>query len=394
MSDIPFEWNWTAPRQVVFGWGRRRELGSLLQPLARRVWLIPGSRTLVGSPVWAEILANLKQADISVVQLPTQSREPLVEDVDRCVTEIRHAGLQPGDAILAIGGGSAIDLGKAVSGLVTQQEFTTVVDYLEGVGTGKTLTSSPLPFIVLPTTAGTGSEATRNAVISSLNPPYKKSLRSPRLVPELVILDPELTVTAPRNVTVWCGMDALTQLLESLISCRATPQTDRRAFEGLQSFPDALRRAARDPLDQAARQQLAYGAYLSGLTLANGGLGIAHGLAAALGIQCQTPHGLACAVLLPLALRLNFEASLVRLAWVGRLWSPAFTGTDREAAEHAVEVVSNLLTDLNIPVKLRDLGVRYEQLPKLVAGSHGNSRHGNPIELNDALLLAALEEML
>lgn len=387
-------WNWTAPRQVVFGWGRRSELGGLLQSLASRVWLVPGSRTLVASPVWKEILEDLATNRIEVEQLPVISHEPLTEDVDGPVIDIRRKGIKEDDIVLAIGGGSAIDLGKAIAGLVTQADFRTVVDYLEGVGTGKKLVNKPMPFVALPTTAGTGSEATRNAVISSVEPAYKKSLRSPGLVPEMVVIDPELTVTASRSTTVSCGMDALTQLLESYLSCRATSQTRALALEGLTGFPEALRRVATGHSDRSDRERLSYGAYLSGLTLANGGLGIAHGIAAALGIQSQTPHGLACAVLLPLALKMNYEACVEQLAVIGRLWDPMIGNDDRTAAESVLRVVDSLLNDLEIPRQLGELGVEREEIPALVRGSHGNSRQGNPIPLDDVQIHKELEMML
>lgn len=394
MGGAGESWNWTAPRQVVFGWGRRAELGSLLKMQARRVWLIPGSQTLVAAPLWREILDDLAANGIEVEQLPIISREPLTEDVDRRVIEIWEQGVRASDVVLSIGGGSAIDLGKGIAGLVTQSSFETVVDYLEGVGTGRTLVEAPLPFVAVPTTAGTGSEATRNAVISSLDPAYKKSLRSPRLVPELVVLDPELTLTVPQNTTVWCGMDALTQLLESYLSCRSTAQTRAMALEGLDGFPEALRSAVSDPRDRTARERLVYGAYLSGLTLANGGLGIAHGIAAALGVQSQTPHGLACAILLPLALKMNFNSCVERLAVVGRLWNPAVGEDDRTAAESVMKTVERLLDELGIPRRLNDLGVTQEQIPALVKGSQGNSRQGNPIPLDDELVRKELEMLL
>jgi len=387
-------WNWTAPRQVVFGWGRRGELGGLLKQFAKRVWVVPGSRRLTAAPVWQEILSQVVENEIEVEQLPIISREPLVEDVDRLVIDIRKRGLRTGDAILAIGGGSAIDLGKAVAGLVTQSDFQTVVDYLEGVGTGKRLQEPPIPFVAMPTTAGTGSEATRNAVISSLDPAYKKSLRSPLLVPELVVIDSELTVTASVRTTVSCGMDALTQLLESFISRRATSQTRALALEGLAGFPEALRRAVADPRDRVARERLAYGAYLSGLTLANGGLGIAHGIAAALGVQCQIAHGLACAVVLQLALKLNFESCQELLAEVGRLWNPDVGADRRMAAQSVLETVDSLLNELKVPRRLSELGVSGKLIPELVRGSHGNSRQGNPIPLEDSLIHKELEMML
>ena len=166
------------------------------------------------------------------------------------------------------------------------------------------------------------------------------------------------------------------------------------ALEGFTDFPEGLVRVVANPKDRPARERLAYGAYLSGLTLANGGLGIAHGLAAALGVQNQISHGLACAVLLPLALKLNFELCVERLAVVGRLWKGSSAGGDRVDAEFVLQTVDGLLTDLEVPKRLRELGVTREQIPDLVTGSHGNSRRGNPILLDDELIRRELEMML
>lgn len=188
-------------------------------------------------------------------------------------------------------------------------------------------------------------------------------------------------------------MDALTQLLESYLSNRSTPQTRALALEGLDGFPEALRRAVSDPRDRTARERLVYGAYLSGLTLANGGLGIAHGIAAALGVRYGR-HGLACAMLLPLALKMNFNSCVERLAIVGRLWNPVVGEDDRTAAESVMKTVERLLDELGIPRRLNDLGVTQEQIPALVKGSHGNSRQGNPIPLDDRISWRAQLEML
>jgi alcohol dehydrogenase class IV len=269
-----------------------------------------------------------------------------------------------------------------------------VRDYLEGVGKGLQLDVPPLPILAVPTTAGTGTEATRNAVISSTSPPFKKSLRSERLVPRIALVDPELTVSNPPSVTANSGMDAVTQLLESYFSRKAQPIPQALALSGLEGVVPALREAHRNRESRSAREKLAMAAMLSGMALANSGLGLAHGVASALGCHLGTPHGLACAVLLPIALRVN---ATVCLALFPQLSGPILGRSiaDPEAARDAILAeIDALGRDLAIPRRLSEIGVRKEQIPTLVQASRGSSMSGNPRDLSDDELAAILEEAL
>ncbi len=210
------------PARVVFGWGRRKELGPLARSLGHRAFVVSGSKSLERSGVVGQIQALLEEAGLTVCLLATLGHEPLVADVDAAVERILEFAPGPGDFVVALGGGSAIDLAKAVAALATNRHGHGVADFLEGVGKGLKIEKPPLPVLAIPTTAGTGSEATKNAVISSDDPPYKKSLRSELMVPRIVILDPELTVSLPPEITAHTGMDAITQLIESYISRRAS----------------------------------------------------------------------------------------------------------------------------------------------------------------------------
>ena len=382
------------PRQVVFGWGRRREVGSLAAALGRRVFVVCGSRSLRASGVLNELEAALSAAGLSVLDLGTISREPEVEDVDAMVGRLRElGGGVPGDHVLAIGGGSALDLGKAVSALATNRHSDTVRDFLEGVGRGLQITQRPLPLIALPTTSGTGSEATKNAVISSPSGKFKKSLRSDWMIPAIALIDPELTVTCPRTTTAWSGMDAITQLIESLITPKSTAITRALCWEGLRSAIPWLKRTCAEPDCRPAREALAHAAFLSGVTLANAGLGMAHGVAAALGVHCSVPHGLACAVLLPTALRVNRSTCEAALAEMAPLFEPRTGATPASAADFTIEAIAQLGRDLGVPERLRDLGVRQDQLAELVPASRGNSMNGNPRPLSDAELRDILEAL-
>ncbi len=421
--------DFVAPARTIFGWGRRAEIGTLATGLGRRALLITGSRTLGHSGVIDELVSLLGKAGVLAERLAAISREPEVADVDDAGSRLRQLGLCEGDFILAIGGGSAIDLGKAVAALATNADATSVRDYLEGVGRGLKITRPPLPILAVPTTAGTGSEATKNAVISSFDPPFKKSLRHDGLLPAAVLIDPELTASLPPDVTAYTGMDAITQLIESYVSCRAQPIPRALALQGLRlaapAIVPAVRRAesckhpgcfgAAGVLDASAREPreaMSLAAYLSGMALANSGLGLAHGAAAALGVHCRVPHGLACAVMLPAAMRVNRPVCQRELAELAEVIchserSEESTGGAAEAlrsaqgdskgaaaADAAVKWAERLCGELGIPRRLNDLGVRREQLPALVRDSRGNSMSGNPRQLTDEELFTLLEAML
>jgi len=383
--------NFLSPQKVVFGWGRVDEIGSLTRELGRRVFLVDGSRTLRSSAAWTRIMDAFAATEIHVEEITTISREPTIADVDLATEQVMKRHPRSGDVVIGIGGGAAMDLAKAVAAMATNSRGRSVREFLEGVGTGAELTEEPLPMIAIPTTAGTGSEATKNAVVSVDEPPCKKSLRSERMVPNVALIDPELTVSVSRNVTAAAGMDAITQLIESYISKRAQPIPRALCLEGLSKAIPAIRTACDQPEDQSAREAMSYAAYLSGVSLANSGLGMAHGVAAALGAICNVSHGLACAALLPIAMRVNMDVAIEDLATVGRLFGAAETDSIQQAALHGIEMVERLCEDLQIPKQLRNLGVQRDQLPLLVSGSRGNSMNGNPVQLSDEQLMETLE---
>ncbi len=381
------------PRQIAFGWGRRSELGILANRLGDRALVVLGSRGLASSRLWPSVIAGLNADGPQIVEVGTVSEEPTVSAVDRLLADVRALPRGQRDVVVAIGGGSAIDTAKALAALLPQGGTDSVADYLEGVGRGLKLEADPLPILAVPTTAGTGSEATRNAVISSYDPPFKKSLRSPQLVPQVALVDPELTTTSPPQITAHSGIDAVTQLIESYISCRATTVTRPLALAALEGLDAALLTAHETPDDRNARERMSQAALISGVTLGNGGLGIAHGVAAALGAVCGMTHGLACGVMLPVAIEINREIAHPDLARVGR----AVTGRrldDPSAVSALVDGIARLLDRLGIPRRLSQHGVRREQLSEIVRLSHGNSRNGNPREISDGELLERLEENL
>jgi len=363
--------------------------------LGRRAFVVCGSRTLESAGLLGEIGELLASGGVEAIRLDTLTHEPEVDDVDRTSAELRKAGAGQGDFVLAVGGGAAIDLAKAVAVMATNTESPTIKDYLEGVGKGLTLVAEPLPVLAMPTTAGTGCEATKNAVISCYNPAFKKSIRDERIVPRIALVDPELTVSAPPSVTAASGMDAITQLFESYISRKAQPIPRALAVEGLRCALPAIGEAVRDGRSQSAREAMSHAAMLSGMCLANAGLGMAHGVAPALGVHCRVPHGAACALMLPVALRVNREArlhDLARLAHALGIKGPSSAPED--AVDALIAHVESICDDVGVPRRLSDLGVTADKIPALVASSRGSSMSGNPRELSDEDLTGILEGML
>jgi alcohol dehydrogenase class IV len=388
---ILMNFNLLLPRKIVCGWGRRSELGTLAAQMGKRAFLVDGSRSLRASPLWDEMLESLRAAGIETIPVATATREPAIEDVDQATRMIREASPGDEDFVLGIGGGAALDLAKALSAMATNRHGESVRDFLEGVGRGLTLRDDPLPMLAVPTTAGTGTEATKNAVISVADPPCKKSLRSEKMVPHTVLIDAELTVSLPPRQTACSGMDAITQLIESFITHRTTPVTEALCREGLKLALPHLPRACRDGTDRPAREAMAVAALLSGVTLANSGLGMAHGVAAALGAIRDVPHGLACAVMLPVAMQVNRSVAEEKLAVIGTILEGDGLMLD-DAVAAALNGIERLCEEVGIPKRLREIGVIRDQIPAIVAGSRGNSMNGNPRELSDDELTAILEE--
>lgn len=394
MDHPHFHYDFSVPR-IVFGWGRRREVGTLGRTLGRRALVVSGLPGEVAERVLSELNASLREQNIEPLLIATMLHEPEVEDVDRTAHELLRHNAGEGDFLLAVGGGAAIDLAKATAAMATNHASTTVRDYLENVGRDLKITEPPLPVLAMPSTAGTGAEATRNAVISSCDPPFKKSLRDERILPRIALVDPELTVTVPPQVTAASGMDAITQLIESYISRKAQPIPQALAVQGLKLAVPAIAEAVENGASRPARECMSHAALLSGIALANSGLGFAHGVAPALGIHCRVPHGLACAVMLPAALRVNRE---VREAELAELARHVFDLMPRAPAGEAVDVfireIEVLCRRVGVPERLSELGVRGEQIPELVKSSRGSSMSANPRDVSDGELTRIFEEML
>ncbi len=383
-----------SPQQIHFGWERFSEVGRLAASLGTRGLIISGSRSLEANGVIHELQQLLSRANVTSEFIRTISNEPQVSDVDQVTNILQHTGIKAGDFLIGIGGGSGIDLAKACAAMVTNRESDSVLDYLEGVGRGLKLTQAPLPMLAIPTTAGTGSEATKNAVISNHSPAFKKSLRADQMIPDLILCDPKLSCSVPPNITAQTGMDAITQLLESYISCRAKPIPQALCLQGLKLALPALAEAVEDGSSKSSRENMSHAALLSGIALANSGLGMAHGVAPALGIHCNIPHGLACAVMLPSTLKTNLLARQKEYAEIARFIAPELSLSEADAAQSLIDQIQTLIERIKIPCTLSELGVTHSQIPDLVASSRGNSMNGNPREISDTELTQILEDLL
>lgn len=372
----------TVPR-VIFGRGEARRLGEFAAAFGRTAMVIYN-----GASVGQRLAKLLAAAGVDCT-LRHQRGEPTVADVDAAVTQARQAGC---DLVVGAGGGSAIDTAKAVAGLLTNGGAVT--DYMEVVGKGQKIFQPAAPWIALPTTAGTGAEATRNAVIGWPEKRFKASLRSELLMARIALIDPELAVDVPPDVTARSGMDALCQLIESYTSTGANPVTDALALRGIALAARSLLRAYQDGHDLDAREDMALAAYLSGVTLTNAGLGAVHGFAAPLGANFPIPHGTVCAALLPHVIAANLRAGppelAARYADVAR--ASAANGDHRADPTpwRCVDDTRDLCKALHIPA-LESFGLTDHDVPPMVAlARKASSMRYNPVTLSDDALAAAL----
>ena len=384
---MPFEFA-TATR-IVFGAGCVRELGGLASAFGKRAFVV-----MAGSAAPArDICAALAADGLGVERCETRG-EPTIAAVLDAVGRARRASAE---LVIGIGGGSALDLGKAVAALLTNGGEP--LDYLEVVGRGKPLRVRSAPYLAVPTTAGTGAEVTRNAVLLAEQEGVKASLRSPLMLPAVALVDPELTLGVPPEVTASTGLDALTQVIEPFVSRRANPLCDAICREGMSRAAQGLRAAFYDGSDAAAREDMALASLCGGLALANAALGAVHGFAAPLGGMLGARHGALCASLLPHVMAANLAALharapgsplLPRYDEVGRL----LTGRPEATAADGVEWVRELCAELRIP-KLRELGLGEADLGRVVTqAARASSMKGNPIELDAGELEAVLRAAL
>jgi alcohol dehydrogenase len=373
--------------RIEFGRGVFAKAADLCARYGHNLLLVTGAKSFKSSALYQQLLSNLKKQNIYCHEFSVAG-EPSPQLVDDAVSRFSDADIQ---VVLAVGGGSALDAAKAIAGLL--RVGRSVMDYLEGVGPELAYQGPAVPFIAVPTTAGTGSEATKNAVLSVQGPDgFKKSFRDDRLVAEYALVDPDLLASCPAEVVAANGMDALTQLLESYVSLKANPMTDALAIDGLRAARDGLLPMYENSGDvESAREKMAYASMLSGICLAQTGLGSVHGLASPLGAFYPIPHGVVCGSLVAEATAINIDVMLQRdennpaldkYARLGEVLKVRHFDSKREAWLALCDLLREWTGKLQLP-RLSHYGVEQAGLDQVVAHSRGSSMKTNPILLSD-----------
>jgi len=365
-------YSFLTPSEILFGHDQSAKTLDVARRFGSRIFLVTGGRSFETLAV-AKLLFGLPRWSVS--------GEPDVATVDDAVRRCREAGA---DVVVAVGGGSALDAAKAVAGMAPQDG--SVRDYLEQVGDRK-LTKPPLPFIAVPTTAGSGSEATKNAVIRVPDLKVKRSLRHDLLIPRVAIVDPDLSAAAPRPVAASAGLDAFTHLLEGYVSSGATPMTDALALPGIRKAAGGLRTLAEGKPTADSQEAMALASLWGGIVLANAGLGAVHGLVAPLGGRCSIPHGIGCACLLVETMKANVAALRARAPRSAALerYEKVARRLSFETPEKLADGLASLRRLLGVG-SLASYGVTKDDVAPIVKASRGGSMKYNPIELTDAEL--------
>ncbi|MGB3210892.1 MAG: iron-containing alcohol dehydrogenase [Desulforhopalus sp.] len=370
------------PPQIIFGPGKIAELEKHILRFGFRPLLVLGSRSFSETDQYHLLQNIFSKLGVSVKTVHIGS-EPSPEVIDSIVADPSSSDI---DLVIAIGGGATLDGGKAISAMLT--EGGKIARFLEGVGT-ETPSGRKLPFIAVPTTSGTGSEATSNAVISSVGRQgFKSSLRHDHFIPNLALVDPGLTLSCPQKLTVACGMDCFTQLVEGYLSTNSSSLPDALSLDGIRAVQRSLRPVCADGNNLSARTDLSYAALLSGIVLANSGLGTVHGFASVIGGYFAIPHGVVCGTLMAptntitlknLRTHAGNHPALAKYTELGRIFSDQTNKTDGWYQDCFIEALERLAAELNIP-KLSEYGMTSDDI-KTIVEKTGNKY--NPAQLSE-----------
>jgi alcohol dehydrogenase class IV len=377
----------TAAR-IIFGRGTLQYTAPLVAEMGKKALVVTG-RNRERSGALIDQLEGMKVRTF----LSSVPGEPTVETIRESLTQAKSAG---SDVVIGVGGGSVVDAGKAVAALLTNGGD--LMDYLEVIGEGRAISRPPAPYVAIPTTAGTGAEVTKNAVIESTAHGVKVSMRSPLMFPRVAIVDPELTLPLTKRLTAFTGLDALTQLIEAFVSRKATPLTDGICREGLKRAT-SIKKAWENGTDVASREDMSAASLFSGLALANGGLGAVHGFAGPFGGMYHAPHGAVCAALLPHVMEVNIRTLKKTASDSGILArydevALILTGDAQAEADDGVDWVKRLCEDMDIP-SLSEFGLTVQAFPQLVQKArNASSMKGNPVSLSERELATILERAL
>ena len=385
--------------RILFGSGRIGEVPALAAEYGNTALLVTGKQSFCHTPRWQALVEGLAAKNIHWLHMTVED-EPSPKLIDQAVSGLHEEKVE---VVLGIGGGSVLDAAKAIAGMLPHGN--SVMDHLEGVGKNIPYHGPSIPFIAVPTTAGTGSEATKNAVLSEQGRHgFKKSFRNECLIPEYAVIDPDLLASCPPELIAADGMDAFTQLLESYVSLKANPFTDALAWSGMCAVKEGLFAAfaGEEPAASHGRAAMAYASLLSGITLAQVGLGSVHGLASPLGAYFPIPHGVVCGTLVAAATGVNINAiqaretsnlALGKYAQTGRLLTGQSELNDMDARNSLIELLSQWSERLQLP-RLSRYGVSASDFPLIVANSRGSSMQTNPIVLTDQEIETVLRQRL
>lgn len=374
--------------KIVFKRGAVKEVSNYIADLGKKILVVIDPH-FAQNQVMDMLTQQIKMLGAEYIVFSEVKGEPTVDLVDE-VGELAISSQC--DMVISLGGGSCIDVGKATAAIITNGG--PAVDYLEVVGKGKKVSKSPVPFVAIPTTAGTGSEVTKNAVLGSKTQGFKRSMRDDKMVATIAIIDPELTAGCPRKVTATSGIDALTHLIEAYTTFRATPISDGLALKGIELAGRYLQRAYNDGQDMEAREGMCAAALLGGMAFANSGLGAAHGFGMAVGIRYHLPHGEACGIALPHVVRLNAKACPEKMDKIGE----ALTGRRFEQVGQGTQAAIDFLFELNKAIGIapdyKYLNVPPYEVAEVALGSRGTSMTSNPVQLTDDELIAFLQNIM
>ncbi len=381
--------NFAPTPKIIFGTGKLQSLPQVLASFGDSILLVTGKSSFLLSENWDQLKSTFAKSSINWKHIIID-REPTPQLIDDGVAKIKQQNI---DVVVAIGGGSVIDAGKALSAML--KETNSIKHYLEGIG-DKQLSGRKIPFIAIPTTSGTGAEATKNAVISEVGDNgFKKSLRHDNYVPNVALVDPLLTLSCPKSITAQSGMDAFTQLLESYVSTNSNAMTDALAVEGIRMIRDGLHTAVFDGSKIEGREKMSYSALISGITLANAGLGTVHGFASSIGGFYDIPHGLICARIMGPVNRVTVNKlklhdrggiGLRKYARIGKLFSKDKNKPDEYFIDILLDQIEQWTEEFNLR-KLSEFGLSQSDYSKIISIT-GNKN--NPVELDEGELMEVL----
>lgn len=379
--------------KIIFQPGALDKLPALIKSYGKNVILVTGKHSFIDSEKARLLLQTLKKERINYHTVSI-SREPSPDDIDRTVNRLSSEKF---DCVVGIGGGSVLDAGKAISAMMYMPG--SVIDFLESVGT-KDHPGTKLPYIAVPTTSGTGSEATKNAVISKVGKDgFKRSLRHDNFVPDIALVDPELTLDCSADITAASGMDCFTQLMESYLSDKSNPYTDALAFEGLKEIKTSLVRSIREGHDIEAKSGMSFAALTSGICLANAGLGVVHGFASSIGGRYNIPHGVICGTLMAVTNEVTvrklresapYSPALKKYALLGEIFLDEKNGTEECLINGFIDYLKRLTDELHLPL-LKETGINENNLKEIALITECKN---NPVKLDSEELLEILERRI